>query len=99
MQLFRRGQPRWQLVEELEREAFDRWRNEHSPGYAMADVLALSLTSLNTTVSAKPGGNVWVTVSFVSRDAWRSDTYSFRLQMTEKGRFIRHPRDSTPTRR
>ncbi len=68
------------IVADCEREALQTYVAEYAKGDSHEELLALGISSVITTTTRLPGGNILVTVSIMARKPWECETYPFRLQ-------------------
>lgn len=87
--------PLWDVVGYLEWEAFEEWRKKHFPDLTREGAIADRLTSIETTVVRRPGGNISVTVSFLAKLAFACEVEYFSLQRAGNKLYRIVEKDST----
>lgn len=72
--------PLWSLVRALEWDTVEDWRKKHHPSLSMEGAMAHAINEVHIEVKRRPGGQIWVVVSVLARQAFECETNAFRLQ-------------------
>jgi hypothetical protein len=72
----------WTAVAKLQERSFEGWRKQHHPSLTQQEAFAISVSQVEITTQVRPGGNVSVTVSIISRRLSECSVDYFKLQRT-----------------
>jgi hypothetical protein len=72
----------WTAVAKLQERSFEGWRKQHHPTLTQQEAFAISVSQVEITTQVRPGGNVSVTVSIISRRLSECGVDYFKLQRT-----------------
>lgn len=72
--------PLYSLVRVLEAQELEAWRKQHCPSLTLEAAMAQRITEVTTEIKRRPGGNIFVTVWILAKQAFECETNVFRLQ-------------------